>query len=126
MFSSLVERLKSVSGVQAVGVVNALPLSDSEGLSTLWVEGYPNQKQQLVEARGITQGYLSAMQTPLLQGRDFSDEDASGHQLVAIVNEAFATKYFATEIRSVAAFAPVLTRATHGLPSWALPKMFAL
>jgi putative ABC transport system permease protein len=95
MFSSLVERLKSVSGVQAVGVVNALPLSDSEGLSTLSVEGYPNEKQQLVESRGITQGYLSAMQTPLLQGRDFSDEDASGHQQVAIVNEAFANKYFA-------------------------------
>ncbi len=95
MFSSLVERLKPVSGVQAVGVVNALPLSDSEGLSTISVEGYPNQKQQLVEVRGITQDYLSAMQTPLLQGRDFSDEDASGHRLVAIVNQAFANKYFA-------------------------------
>ncbi len=95
MFSSLVERLKSVHRVQAVGVVNELPLSDSESLATLWVEGYPNEKQQFVEARGITQDYLSAMQTPLLQGRDFSDEDASEHRLVAIVNEAFANKYFA-------------------------------
>lgn len=95
MFSSLVERLKSVRRVQAVGVVNELPLSDAESLATLWVEGYPNEKQQFVEARGITPDYLSAMQTPLLQGRDFSDEDASGHRLVAIVNEAFANKYFA-------------------------------
>ena len=95
MFSSLVERLTSVPGVQAVGVVNALPLSDSESLFTLSVEGYSNRKQQLVEVRGITQGYLSAMQTPLLQGRDFSGEDASGHRLVAIVNQAFANKYFA-------------------------------
>ncbi|HET6219706.1 MAG TPA: ABC transporter permease [Acidobacteriaceae bacterium] len=95
MFSSLVERLKSVPGVQAVGVVNALPLSDSEGLATVSVEGYPNEKQQLVEVRGITQDYLSAMQTPVLQGRDFSDQDASGNRLVAIVNEAFANKYFA-------------------------------
>jgi len=95
IFGSLIERLKSVPGVQAVGVVNELPLSDSESLSTLEVEGYPNEKQQLVEERGITRGYLSAMQTPLLQGRDFSDEDVSGHRLVAIVNEAFAKKYFA-------------------------------
>jgi putative ABC transport system permease protein len=95
MFSSLVERLKPIPRVQAVGVVNALPLSDSESLTTLSVEGYPNQKPPLVEVRGITRGYLSAMQTPLLQGRDFSDEDASGNRLVAIVNEAFANKYFA-------------------------------
>ena len=54
--------------MQAVGVVNALPLSNSESLSTLFVEGYPNKKQQLVEERGITQNYLSAMQTPLTRG----------------------------------------------------------
>ncbi|MGA8154249.1 MAG: ABC transporter permease [Terriglobales bacterium] len=97
IFGSLIERLKSAPGVEAVGVVNEVPLNDSESLSTLFVEGYPNEKQQLVEERGITQNYLSAMQTPLLQGRDFSDEDMSGHRLVAVVNEAFAKKYFANE-----------------------------
>jgi predicted permease len=50
-----------------------------------------------VEERGITQGYLAAMQTPILQGRDISDEDAAEHRLVAVVNEAFAEKYFANE-----------------------------
>ena len=79
-FGSLTERLKSIPGVQAVGVVNELPLSDSESLATLFVEGYPNAKQQLVEERGITQGYLSAMQTPAAPGTDLSDEDAAGHR----------------------------------------------
>lgn len=95
IFGDLIERLQSAPGVQAVGVVNELPLSDSESLATLFVQGYPNEKQQLVEERGITQGYLSAMQTPLLEGRDFTDDDVSGHRRVAIVNEAFAKKYFA-------------------------------
>jgi macrolide transport system ATP-binding/permease protein len=97
LFGNLIERLNSISGVQAVGVVNELPLSDSESLATLFVEGYPNTKQQLVEKRGITQDYLSAMQTPLVQGRDTSDEDVVGHRLVAVVNQAFAKKYFANE-----------------------------
>jgi predicted permease len=97
LFGSLIERLKSISGVQAVGVVNEVPLSNSESLANLFVEGYPNAKQQLVEERGITQDYLSAMQTPLVQGRDISDEDAAGHRLVAVVNQAFAKKYFANE-----------------------------
>ena len=96
-FGSLIERLKLNHSVQAVGVVNALPLSKSESLSTLFVEGYPNTKPQVVEQRGITQGYLSAMQTPLIEGRDISDEDAAEHRLVAVVNQAFAEKYFANK-----------------------------
>jgi predicted permease len=97
LFGSLIDRLKSIPSVQAVGVVNALPLSGSESLSTLSVEGYPNTKRQLVEERGITEGYFSAMKTPLIQGRDISDDDAAEHLLVAVVNQAFAKKYFANE-----------------------------
>ena len=80
--------------MQAVGVVNELPLSNEETLASLFVEGYPNTKQQLVEERGITQDYLSAMQTTLVQGRDISDEDVAGNRLVAVVNEALVKKYF--------------------------------
>ena len=95
VFLRLMERLRSSPGVEAVGVVNQLPLSDSESLSTIWVEGYANEKQQIVEERGITPGYLAAMQTPLVEGRDFTEGDDSGHVAVAIVNEAFARRYFA-------------------------------
>jgi predicted permease len=95
LFGSLIERIKLIPGVLAVGVVNELPLSNEESLTSLFVEGYPNTKQQLVEERGITQNYLSAMQTPLVQGRDISDEDAAGNRLVAVVNQAFVKKYFA-------------------------------
>ncbi|WP_353070762.1 ABC transporter permease [Tunturiibacter gelidoferens] len=94
-FGGLIERINSIPGMQAVGVVNELPLSNSESLASLFVEGYPNTKQQLVEERGITQNYLSAMQTPLVEGRDISDEDAAGNRLVAVVNQAFVKKYFA-------------------------------
>jgi predicted permease len=94
-FGNLIERISSIPGVRAVGVVNELPLSNSESLASLFVAGYPNTKQQLVEERGITQDYLSAMQTPLIQGRDISDEDAAGNRLVAVVNQAFVKKYFA-------------------------------
>lgn len=96
-FGSLIDRIKSIPDIQAVGVVNALPLSNSESLATVLVEGYPNTKHQLLEECGITQGYLSAMQTPLIEGRDFSDEDEAEHRPVAIVSQAFAQKYFANE-----------------------------
>ena len=92
-FRELLNRIQHVHGVQAAGTVNHLPLSFSESLSTIEVEGYANQKNELIETRAITPGYLSAMQIALLRGRDFTDEDVLGHPSVAIVNEAFAKKY---------------------------------
>lgn len=93
-YRELLERVGAQRGVESVGLVNFLPLSDSESLNTLWVEGYPIQKDQLVEARSITPGYLSAMQTPVMRGRSFSPEETSQRtSRVAIVNEAFAEKF---------------------------------
>ena len=37
------------------------------------------------------------MQTPLMEGRDISDEDVAEHRLVAVVNQAFVKKYLANE-----------------------------
>jgi hypothetical protein len=93
-FAELLEKVKVIRGVEAIGLVNCVPLSDSESLTTFWVEGYANEKDQLVEERRITAGYLSAMQTPLLSGRDFTDEDAPGRAPVVIVNRSFAKRYF--------------------------------
>jgi predicted permease len=94
-FHDLLERLKAQGGVQAAGTVNYLPMSQSESIGDIEVEGYPNTKNEFAESRTITPGYFSAMQIPLLQGRPFTDEDASGHPEVVIVNEAFVRKYFA-------------------------------
>jgi predicted permease len=93
-FEELLEKVRSMRGVEAAGLVNQLPLSDSESLTTFWVEGYANEKNQLVEGRTVTPGYLSAMQTPLLKGRELTDADVFGKPPAVVVNEAFAKKYF--------------------------------
>ncbi|WP_158752331.1 ABC transporter permease [Acidobacterium sp. S8] len=92
-FEQLLDKVKLVHGVQAAGVVDYLPLSNSESLTFFDVLGYANQKNQLVETWRVTPDYLSAMQIPLLEGRGFNDDDGPGHSPVALVNEAFAKKY---------------------------------
>ena len=92
-FKELLGRIKLIHGVESVGLVDYLPLTHSESLTTLWVEGYPNKKNQLVEGRRITSNYLSAMQTPLLKGQGFHGE--AGGPPEVLVNEAFAKKYLA-------------------------------
>ena len=94
-YRGLLSKLQAIPGVESAGVVSALPLTHTESLDSFFVDGYANQKNQLVNDRTVTPQYFSAMQIPLLEGRSFTDTDASGHPLVVIVNQAFASKYFA-------------------------------
>jgi predicted permease len=93
-FHNFFARVEALPGVQTVGGISNLPLSKSEDLREFEVDGYPNQKGQLVESRGVTPRYFSAMGIPLVAGRLFGQEDKSD-QSVAIVNQRFAKKYFA-------------------------------
>jgi predicted permease len=95
-FQPLLDRIGRIRGVQAAGVVDHLPLSNSERLTTLEVEGNADSKDQLIELRRVTPGYLSAMQIPILQGRGFAADDGTGGAPVALVNPAFAKKYLGT------------------------------
>jgi putative ABC transport system permease protein len=93
-FRELLDAIKHVRGVEAVGAVDYLPLSNTEGITSFELEGYQNQKNQIVELRRVTSDYLATMQIPLLDGRAFTERDDQGQSAVAIVNQAFAKKYF--------------------------------
>jgi predicted permease len=94
-YATLLQRIAAQHGIDSAGLVNSLPLTDSEAFSTLWVDGYPNHDHQSVEARDITSGYLTAMQIPLLRGRNFTaDEDSPAKHSLVIVNQTFVNKFF--------------------------------
>ncbi len=93
-FRSLLIKIQSLPGVEAAGVTSALPLSGRESISSFWVDGYANQKDQIVNDRDISPGYFSAMGIPVVEGRWFTENDAPGHPIVVMVNQAFAQKYF--------------------------------
>jgi predicted permease len=109
-FHTLLDKLASTPGISAAGAVSHLPLTHSESLSTFSVEGYPNEKNQLVETRNATPEYFSAMNIPLLEGHFFTEtsppfgfqrDPQTGTQnnpqttpQQVLINEAFAKKYF--------------------------------
>src|ERR1700733_13315731 len=93
-FRNLFAKIEVLPGVQAVGAIDDLPLSNAEDLRMFAVDGYPNQKSQLAEARWVTPQYFSAMKIPLIAGRLFTDTEPSGLHTI-IINQAFAQKYFA-------------------------------
>ena len=93
-FQNLFARLQALPGVETVGAVSNLPLSNSEDLRMFAVDGYPNQKGQLAEMRWTTPNYFSAMRIPLIAGRLFTADEKPGAHAI-IINQSFATKYFA-------------------------------
>jgi predicted permease len=94
-FESLLPQLRSMPGTLAAAAVVGLPLGDTKGVGTFWVEGYPNQQGQVVDGMSVTPDYFSAMGTPILRGHTFTQDEISPTPKAAIINEAFAEKYFA-------------------------------
>ncbi len=94
-FRTLLQNVQSTPGIESAAFINSLPMSHSESLSTFWVDGYANQKEQMVNGRQITPAYFSVMGISLVEGRSFNEGDITGRLSVVIINEAFAHKYFA-------------------------------
>jgi len=93
-FQNLFARLQALPGVETVGAVSNLPLSNSDDLRMFAVDGYPNQRGQLAEMRWATPNYFSAMRIPLIAGRLFTADERPGAHAI-LINQSFATRYFA-------------------------------
>jgi putative ABC transport system permease protein len=93
-FQNFVGKVAALPGVSAAGAVSYLPLSNSESLGSIWVDGFANNKGQMAEGRGVTPEYFRAMSIPLLAGRYFTEGDYSKTETPMIINQRFAKVYF--------------------------------
>jgi putative ABC transport system permease protein len=93
----LLERVRTLPGVQSAGIVDLAPVDLHFGRSGVYVEGQmPERTARAPRAMAsrISPGYLQAMNTRLLQGRDFAERDDEKAPPVAIVNETFARRFW--------------------------------
>lgn len=85
--------LAALPGVTAVASASTWPLR--RGLNIpVGIQGRPEDFEGAVEWRSASPGYLEALDVPLLRGRGFTEADGAGAPPVALVNEAFAARYF--------------------------------
>ena len=90
-------QLASTPGVEHAGFTTHLPLSGQNLENSFDVEGFvPAQSGDVPVAgmRGVAADYFAALGARLRSGRVFTAADRSDSQPVAIVNEAFAKRYF--------------------------------
>jgi predicted permease len=96
-FERALERTRQLPGVQAVAIADRLPFSPNVHTTTVVIDGRPDATppQGLsVDTNAVTPEFFSALGVPLLKGRGFDTRDTPDSPLVAIVSEAFATRYF--------------------------------
>ncbi|HKF53064.1 MAG TPA: ABC transporter permease [Candidatus Acidoferrales bacterium] len=92
----LYDKLQTIPGVQSATIADWIPLGFDIDTNTIQVEGYVPRPHESMEIQYADVGphYLQTMQTPLLSGRDFTPADIDGSQRVAVVNAAFAERYW--------------------------------
>jgi putative ABC transport system permease protein len=100
-FRQATERIRTLPGVQAAGMVNYLPLYGGLGSATSFsIEGQPAPppgEEPSTNVRVADAGYFGAMGIPLLRGRNFTDVEASEARHVVLISESFARQYFPGE-----------------------------
>ena len=96
-FESMIERVSHVPGVVAVGGTSTMPFGGSWSTGSFGIEGYqpgPNQPGPWGDIRAVTPDFFRAMRVPLLQGRAFGTQDTRTSQMVVIIDEELARKYY--------------------------------
>jgi putative ABC transport system permease protein len=87
----LLGRIRALPGVDSAAEISVLPLDGSTWNERIAVNG--REAPKLPMFNSVTPGFFAVMRTPLVAGRDFVPEDATGRRIV-IVTEAFARTYF--------------------------------
>jgi putative ABC transport system permease protein len=96
-FNQLLERARSIRGVEAAGGISQLPLSGYSMMGRFAIEGQPALepgKGKPMPIGVVTHGYFQAMQIPLVRGRLFGARDTEKMPEVALVNESMAKKFW--------------------------------
>src|SRR3984957_857658 len=92
------ERVSAIPGVQYAAFAWGVPLTGNNWPATLEIEGQPpatkESEKTALPMRAVTEDYFKLMGVALLLGREFRSTDAGKEATVAIVNQAFADRYF--------------------------------
>ena len=98
-YSSALERIVSLPGVESVAVTSNLPPRQGFTLqfSILGKPETAGPEQPRAAFHEVSPRYFEAMKIPLLRGRQFADVDNETAPGVVIISETLARQYFGTE-----------------------------
>jgi predicted permease len=95
-YQQLLAHVRQLPGVRTAGAARSLPLGSTIGDFGLRIDGYvpPPGTNAKGDWQIVTDGYLEAMGERLVRGRALTAADTSDAQLVALINEEMARRYW--------------------------------
>lgn len=95
-YDRVLERIRGLAGVQAVGLATRPPFSVNYNRWDVWIPGAhePGQHGAVVDVTNVSPEYFKALDVPIVAGRGFTDDDGPNTPRVAIVNETMARRYW--------------------------------
>ena len=96
-FEQALARLEQSPGISAAAMAERVPFSPNTHTTTIVVDGHPERtgpQGDSVDTTRVTANFFETLGTPLVAGRLFDARDTPQSTRVAIINQAFAEKYF--------------------------------
>jgi putative ABC transport system permease protein len=92
-YQQVLEKIKTLPGVQSVGATTGLPIQGGGGSATFFVGGAeltPSEQGANANFQAINPDYFRVMSIPLLKGRFFTEQDDARAPKVVIIDELTA------------------------------------
>ncbi len=99
-YRNVLDRVHTLPGVEAAGIVSVLPFSANYDNCGFFIEEKPlaNPAERPSARRyGVSPDYLRAMGIPLLRGRQFNERDNANAPLVALISKTAAERNWPNE-----------------------------
>ena len=118
----LIDRVRTVPGVETVGIVNRLPMGGQMQAGVIQFEGKDARFD--TDWRSVSADYFRALNVPLLAGRTFNESDTPDHTAVGLIDERLARTSSPLRVRSASASRSTF-QGRHGSRSLASSDIFA-
>jgi len=95
-WNDVMDRARAVPAVKSVALADIIPMREGENALGYWTTPAPPPLNQapISLASAATPEYLKVMETPLRQGRFFTDQDRMGSEPVVVIDEVLAQHAF--------------------------------
>ncbi|HEY6231572.1 MAG TPA: ABC transporter permease [Pyrinomonadaceae bacterium] len=99
-YSTVLEHLQTLPGIESAGMVMSLPLTGSSMNRGFKVEGRPDPKADenvTMDFQVVSPSYFSTLEIPVKRGRGLTAADTENSERVIVINNAMAQRYWPNE-----------------------------
>jgi predicted permease len=93
-YDTLLERVRSIPGVESAAIVERQPLSLNFSNNLVVLPENPAAKAMPIDNTSVGLEYFETLGVPIVEGRNFTSGDTPASPRVAIVNQAFARRFW--------------------------------